>query len=992
MWEIFAYDDADALFGIFNVIAAITGSGNYASSLAAVAFCGFVTALFAYAFTPERLQGWQWLATVMLVYSVLLLPKVSVGIVDKTGGTPERIVDHVPFGVAVIGGITSSIGNGVTEWTETGFQSIPGPDSLPSELTYQRNGLLFGNRVVRQTRLATFLDPAFRVDLINFVDNCTLYDLLDGTVNLETFATSGDVWPLMATPNPARFTPITRGPGLSDIATCPEAYAFLSDRMPTQLTAVQFRFALQLNPTLRPAAAASVVSDQIQQAYFRNFIADGAATSTDILRQNAMLNVIHDAGNMQCQRINDPSCATLAMGRAAAIAQTNASWINAGKIAESALPLFRNVVEAIIYAVFPLVILMLMLSHGQEAASMFRGYVLLLIWIQLWPPLYAILNYIATVFAAHELRAAADVGGSSALALRTVSGIYSTTISTEGIVGYVMLSVPAISWYLVRRFESFGAALIGGLGALQGTVSASSGASATGNVNMGNVTMDHIDLGPQRTSPFFASKTDIYGTSSVDLRDGTARFQQNMSHLATGFAFTAKEATSLSEEARKLESFALTEKESAAESRASALITALGIQTQFARSYEQAGGSRVEHLGREQTDIEKLESVATQVNERLGLDKEAGAGKVIAARIAAGAELAIRNSASVGLKVPLTETGAKSEVTATASGRAEVSFEGHTFSQSRFRDAVDFARSSISQSGIKVGAGVTDAFSATRAYQWGRRSQTSNTSAFDSQFRTATEHQVAADRAYMNAQQIGRAAQFLREAAENVNGDASNYLYQRLLKTGEWETYLRAAPQRQMQMTYDIAREYARGGLGLNGNFIPRSLLESPNAPSHLPTPNLLGIDSNIHKTYQESSLPANVSDLDRKYTTNTKTYRYRPAKTKSGANSIVTDNVSGVVDEKLRQLDSRLAKTQTGTIAKQNEIHQRYSDNTNTAAAKSLGGHLANYLSNGLINQVVSGDNTKSNRLQEGKIGHQEHKKPEDSQQPNDGEGKNSN
>lgn len=71
MWEIYAYQNADSLFGIFNAAAAIHGSGDYMAAVAAVAFCGFIAALVAYAFAPEKLQGWKWLATVLLVFSVL---------------------------------------------------------------------------------------------------------------------------------------------------------------------------------------------------------------------------------------------------------------------------------------------------------------------------------------------------------------------------------------------------------------------------------------------------------------------------------------------------------------------------------------------------------------------------------------------------------------------------------------------------------------------------------------------------------------------------------------------------------------------------------------------------------------------------------------------------------------------------------------------------------------------------------------------------------
>ena len=42
MWEIYAYQNADSLFGIFNAAAAINASSDYLAAVAAVAFCGFV--------------------------------------------------------------------------------------------------------------------------------------------------------------------------------------------------------------------------------------------------------------------------------------------------------------------------------------------------------------------------------------------------------------------------------------------------------------------------------------------------------------------------------------------------------------------------------------------------------------------------------------------------------------------------------------------------------------------------------------------------------------------------------------------------------------------------------------------------------------------------------------------------------------------------------------------------------------------------------------
>ncbi len=515
MWEIYAYQNADSLFGVFNAAAAIHASSDYSAALAAVAFCGFVAALVAYAFAPEKLQGWKWLGTVVLVFSVLIVPKVTVGIVDKTGGSAVKIVGHVPFGAAALGSITSTIGNTLTGLFETAFQVIPGQGALPAALSYQQNGLMFGNRLIRETGNVVFQDPAFRTDLINFIHNCTTYDLIDGTLDPAIFSASADVWPLMATPNPARFSTLTVAGGSVGVDTCPNVYKSLDGRLPAQITRIQGRLAFQLNPTLPSAAAAAVIAGQIQQAYLKNSIADAAATAADIIRQNAMLNALDDTTKIVGQKINDPAAMVLAVGRAQAVAQQNATWLNYGKVAEQALPVFRNVVEAVTYAMFPLFVLLLLLTSGRETMLAFKGYAAVLIWIQFWPPLYAILNYMASIYAAYDLAAAADLGtGTKSLALQTASSIYSRAISGEAIVGYLAISIPFIAWAALKRLENFGTALIGGLSGLQAMISGGTSSAAVGNVSMGNVGMDQMQLAPNRTSAFMSSwQNDLSGNT-----------------------------------------------------------------------------------------------------------------------------------------------------------------------------------------------------------------------------------------------------------------------------------------------------------------------------------------------------------------------------------------------------------------------------------------------------------------------------------------------
>ena len=623
MWEIYAYQNAESLFGIFNATAAIHASNDYASVVAAVATCGFLAALFAYAFAPEKLHGWRWLASVVLVFSVLVVPKVSVGIIDKTGGTAARIVDNVPLGMAALGGLTSTIGKTLTELFETAFQSLPGASALPSELTYQKNGLVFGNRMVRASAGVVFQDPAFRTDLVNFIHNCTTYDLIDGTLDPTTFSRAADVWPLMSIPNPARFTTIRQGVGIT-VVTCPTAYRSLDTRLPAQIEGIQGRLAFQLNPTLPAAAAAAVIASQIQQAYLKNSLADAASSAADIIRQNAVLNALDDASKLAGQKSNDPAAIVLAVGRTQAVAQHNATWLNNGKVAEQALPVFRNVIKALSYALFPLVVLLLLLSAGRETLLALKGYALLLVWIQLWPPLYAILNYMASIYAAYDLAAAADVGaGVKSLSLQTASSIYTRAISGEAVVGYLAISVPLIAWSVVKRMESVGTALVGGLSGLQGSLAGATGSAAAGNLSLGNVSMDQSQLAPTRTSAFMGSMQNDLSGNTLTSNALTGRSAMNMLRNQ-GFAsrvvsmrVSQQEATEASQQADAARVDAV----SAVQQRSASLTEAFTRGVSKLHSLRSSAGTSSSSFEQSSEGVTQLDQIARSVAQRTGVSQ-----------------------------------------------------------------------------------------------------------------------------------------------------------------------------------------------------------------------------------------------------------------------------------------------------------------------------------------------------------------------------------
>jgi conjugal transfer mating pair stabilization protein TraG len=83
----------------------------------------------------------KWAGMYVLVTSLILYPKATVSIEDRTGiDIKPRIVDHVPLSLAIFASLTSRIGIGFTEMVETVFH-------MPDDMTYNKTGMLMGSRL-----------------------------------------------------------------------------------------------------------------------------------------------------------------------------------------------------------------------------------------------------------------------------------------------------------------------------------------------------------------------------------------------------------------------------------------------------------------------------------------------------------------------------------------------------------------------------------------------------------------------------------------------------------------------------------------------------------------------------------------------------------------------------------------------------------------------------------------------------------------------------
>jgi len=530
--------------------------------------------------------------------------------------------------------------------------------------------------------------------------------------------------------------------------------------------------------------------------------------------------------------------------------------------------------------------------------------VMSLVWIQLWPPLYAILNYVSTLASAKNLAAAASLGANSrGLTLDTAAGIYQGAISDQAIAGYLVAAIPIIATAIIKGGEVAFQAITAS-SAIQSAASSEAAATSKGLISQNSVSLDQQQLGPTRTSAFMGTTTEALGTTiqGIGPEGGVYRYQATMSRLASTFTISERQATAIGESARQAETLATSEREAMQRSQATALTRALSIQEGFERSNQRSGGSATSNGGSTSTQFQTLNSVAREVNRRLGLSEESSVGKAVAA------------SASVGAKIPLTEIGADAKA------------EGRSVDQQSLQSAYDYARKAAETLQISDSSSLVRDFRNTDAYQWARGNRTASTSGYDSSTRTAMEQQSSSERALSEAKELARTAQFMREWSSGTQTDFTNYAARRLAERG----LLREEDPITLQRAVtEIAYSYARGGASASG-YVPS---ESPLGPSRPPA-DAIGWATPLRTEYERRESAADSAALARQRTRNEAAIEVRQQAAGARPGNSVGDGVTGQTEQARRAVSGAIVQ---GSRQVSDEARSRSENYRSTVRAGSI-------------------------------------------------------
>lgn len=233
--------------------------------------------------------------------------------------------------------------------------------------------------------------------------------------------------------------------------------------------------------------------------------------ATDIIKQQMMIYSIVDGVEKNSTALgNAPNFAARR-----AYLQQRSTYETLGAMAGETLPIMKAVLEAIIYSFFLFVIPLSLMPSGYKYLITWAQGVL---WLQMWAPLYAILNYIMTIAASSKTLAAMSISNAQGITIASSIGVTNANADIAAMAGYLAMSVPFLSIALVKGVGSFVH-----MASHLGNISQGAASAAAGEVTSGNLSFDNISEGNSQISNSHMlqhSNPASYKANSFQMMDG----------------------------------------------------------------------------------------------------------------------------------------------------------------------------------------------------------------------------------------------------------------------------------------------------------------------------------------------------------------------------------------------------------------------------------------------------------------------------------------
>jgi len=507
-YEVYTTGGGFYLYDIFNFLAMFSSGSMFYDMLT----IGIVIGVFYIAIKvlmSGSLEGFlPYLITVAVVGGLGVGPKARVIIMDSTH--PLEIygaVDNVPLSVAFVASITSKTSYEITRRMETLL-------STPDNLVYQEHGMLFGASLMAQAARWRAVTPSIQANLVNFMENCMVDGTNIGLVNLDELTREGDLAAYIGANAPgalAYYDEVAEA-----TVTCTGGWAALEASLNDEVIRILQVRANARSP--RNGNGAGIVETGALTGTledFQNMMGMASYDATTYLKQSMLVLALDDAAGRLIANSGNSAAMELYQ-TARAENQTRSSYQVIGANATKWVPLIKIAFETLYYGAFPLALLMMMTPMAMTVA---RGYFGGFVWLAAWEPLSAILHTTllksSTGWYREHTTTLSGASATDVLNWANHFGIQSVEQDVGLVAGYLMMSVPFLSFAIM-----FGATKMAGLATSmlnvsQGAAIDTGREAATGSMSLGNTSMNNMNANKWNTSSMMDA-----GRSTRVLADG----------------------------------------------------------------------------------------------------------------------------------------------------------------------------------------------------------------------------------------------------------------------------------------------------------------------------------------------------------------------------------------------------------------------------------------------------------------------------------------
>lgn len=428
----------------------------------------------------------QWLAVFMILTSILLVPKRSVQVIDLSDPGAVWVTDNVPVGLAAIASLTTSIGYKMASVYD---MLMARPDSV----TYSKTGMLFGSQIVAETSDFSTQNPELAQMLPDYVENCVIGDiLLNGKYTINQLLNSTDPLTLI-TSNPSPLRGIFKMTSTSrQFLTCQQAATEIQKLANTDVNPGSATFTWLTRKVFgNKLNGAALLANAMGESY--GYFYAGGMTAAQIMKNNITNSAVRQGIKGFAARSSD-TANLLNLATENAATKQRLSWAAGNELATRTLPFAQSLLMLILVCLFPLMIALAASNHTMFGLNTLKIYVSGFIYFQMWPVMFAILNYAANYWLQSQ-------SGGTPLVLANKDVVALQHSDVANLAGYLSLSIPVLSFYLTKGAAAMGSQVAGSV--LSSGAFTSAGVAATtadGNWSFNNMSMDNVSQNKMDTN------------------------------------------------------------------------------------------------------------------------------------------------------------------------------------------------------------------------------------------------------------------------------------------------------------------------------------------------------------------------------------------------------------------------------------------------------------------------------------------------------------